>query len=190
MRVIAGSARRINLVTPAGDDTRPTTDRIKETLFNILQPDLYDARFLDLFAGSGGIGIEALSRGASEAVFVERARKPLECIKENLRRTGLFPAARVIESDVYSAIGRLKGSGRFDIIFMDPPYDSDYIKGVLAALRSTDLADEDTMLIAEADRDMDMSFAAELGYRIDRIKNYKTNMHVFMSISTEGEPNA
>ena len=190
MRVIAGSARRINLVTPAGDDTRPTTDRIKETLFNILQPYLYDARFLDLFAGSGGIGIEALSRGAAEAVFVERARKPLECIKENLRRTRLFPAARVIETDVYSGLNRLKGSGKFDIIFMDPPYDSDYISGVLAAIRDTDLIDEDTMIVAETDVSRDLSFIAELGYTVDRIKKYKNNMHIFISLSSGGENHA
>ena len=79
MRVIAGTARRLNLVTVPGTDTRPTTDRIKETLFNILQPDIPGCRFLDLFSGSGGIGIEALSRGAAEAVFVENNRRGPAC---------------------------------------------------------------------------------------------------------------
>ena len=85
MRVIAGKARRLPLKTIEGLDTRPTTDRIKETLFNILQNDLYDIRFLDIFSGSGGIGIEALSRGASEAYFIENNRAAAACIKENLR---------------------------------------------------------------------------------------------------------
>ena len=82
MRVIAGSARRINLVTPSGPHTRPTTDRIKETLFNIIQGDIPDSRFLDLFAGSGGVGIEAVSRGAKEAVFVDTDAQALRCIRE------------------------------------------------------------------------------------------------------------
>ena len=84
MRVIAGKARRLPLKTIEGLDTRPTTDRIKETLFNILQNDLYDIRFLDIFSGSGGIGIEALSRGAKEAVFVENNRAAVRCIQDNL----------------------------------------------------------------------------------------------------------
>ena len=83
MRVIAGKARRLPLKTVPGMDTRPTTDRIKETLFNMLQPELLDSRFLDLFSGSGAIGIEALSRGAAFAVFVEKNPKAVECIKEN-----------------------------------------------------------------------------------------------------------
>ena len=86
MRVIAGSARRTQLKTLEGMDTRPTTDRIKETLFNMIAPYLYDSIFLDLFAGSGGIGIEALSRGAMEAVFVERIRKPWRVSKRTFRR--------------------------------------------------------------------------------------------------------
>lgn len=89
MRVIAGSARSLKLKTLEGIDTRPTTDRIKETLFNMIAPYLYDCEFLDLFAGSGGIGIEALSRGAKEAVFVEKNLKAMECIKENLKFTRL-----------------------------------------------------------------------------------------------------
>lgn len=87
MRVIAGKAKRLQLKTPKGLDTRPTTDRIKETLFNMIQDELYDIRFLDLFAGSGGIGIEALSRGAKEAVFVEQNREACSIIKENLTFT-------------------------------------------------------------------------------------------------------
>lgn len=86
MRVIAGSARRTQLKTLEGMDTRPTTDRIKETLFNMIAPYLYDSIFLDLFAGSGGIGIEALSRGAMEAVFVEKNPKAMACVKETFRR--------------------------------------------------------------------------------------------------------
>ena len=89
MRVIAGSARRIPLVAPEGKNTRPTTDRIKETLFNMLQDDIPGCQFLDLFSGSGGIGIEALSRGAKQAVLVEFGKEALECIRKNLEKTKL-----------------------------------------------------------------------------------------------------
>ena len=89
MRVIAGSAKRLQLKTLDGMETRPTTDRIKETLFNMISPYIYDSIFLDLFSGSGGIGIEALSRGAKEAVFVEKNPRAMECIKENLKYTKL-----------------------------------------------------------------------------------------------------
>lgn len=181
MRVIAGKARRIQLVTPRGSDTRPTTDRIKETLFNILAPDLYDARFLDLFAGCGGIGIEALSRGALEAVFVENGREAIACIKENLRKTRLFTQAQVIECDVIAALRRLETGGKpFDIIFMDPPYEAGYYEKVLSQLASGHLADEDTLIIAETLIGEDLSFAESLGFEINREKEYKTNKHVFL----------
>lgn len=95
MRVIAGTARSLRLKTPEGMDTRPTTDRIKETLFNMLQPYLGDALFVDLFSGSGGIGIEALSRGARHAYFIENERRALSCIQENLQFTHLAEQATV-----------------------------------------------------------------------------------------------
>ena len=109
MRVIAGKARRLPLKTIEGLDTRPTTDRIKETLFNILQNDLYDIRFLDIFSGSGGIGIEALSRGAKEAVFVENNRAAVRCIQDNLKFTHLEQQATVLPFDVLAALARLEG---------------------------------------------------------------------------------
>ena len=120
MRVIAGSARRLLLKTVDGMETRPTTDRIKETLFNMLQNDLYGARFLDLFAGSGAIGIEALSRGAKEAVFVDKGDGQISCIRENLKTTHLEEKARVMSADVTEAVRRLDRDGKsFDFIFMD-----------------------------------------------------------------------
>ena len=100
MRVIAGSARRLQLKTLEGMETRPTTDRIKETLFNMLAPYLYDCIFLDLFAGSGGIGIEALSRGAMEAVFVEKNPRAMQCVKENLLHTRLERKGMTMSMDI------------------------------------------------------------------------------------------
>ena len=118
MRVIAGSARRISLKTPKGLDTRPTTDRLKETLFNILQYDLADCCFLDLFAGSGGIGIEALSRGAAQCILVDQNREAVACIRENLQVTHLTEQATVMCCDALTALSRLEGKYCFDYIFI------------------------------------------------------------------------
>ena len=134
MRVIAGTARSLRLKTPEGMDTRPTTDRIKETLFNMLQPDLGGALFVDLFSGSGGIGIEALSRGAQHAYFVENDRKALACIMENLRFTRLADQATVLKTDVLSALYGIHEK-EADIIFMDPPYDCGHEKRVFSVLK-------------------------------------------------------
>ena len=123
MRVIAGTARSLPLKTPEGMDTRPTTDRIKETLFNMLQTYIPDCVFVDIFSGSGGIGIEALSRGASQAVFVEQNRKAAACIEENLNHTHLREKAVVMSKDVMTALRILEDKKQaFDYIFMDPPY--------------------------------------------------------------------
>lgn len=181
MRVIAGTARRTQLKTPAGMETRPTTDRIKETLFNMLQPYLCDCRFLDLFSGSGGIGIEALSRGAERAVFMETGDDPVRCIKENLRNTRLDSKAEVMKMDVISGVRQLHQRGeQFDIIFMDPPYKCQWEQKVLEEIKSLNIAHEDTMIIFEASLDTDISYLSNLGYTIHKIKKYKTNMHVFL----------
>ncbi len=181
MRVIAGSARRTNLVTPAGMDTRPTTDRIKETLFNIINYDLPDCRFLDLFAGSGGIGIEALSRGAAEAVFVEQAEEPLRCIRTNIEKTGFDKVSRVLAMDVLGALKTLAAAAEpFDIIFMDPPYQGGWEERVLRILSDSPLCDEDTQIIVEAALDTSFEFAETLGFEVVREKCYKTNKHVFL----------
>ncbi|MGN0160419.1 MAG: 16S rRNA (guanine(966)-N(2))-methyltransferase RsmD [Lachnospiraceae bacterium] len=180
MRVIAGTARSLPLKTVEGLDTRPTTDRIKETLFNMLQGDIPGARFLDLFAGSGAIGIEALSRGASEAVFVENARAACACIRENLQFTKLMDRAAVMECDCLTALHRLKGKGVFDVIFMDPPYRHGHEKAVLEALVSNDIADEYTLIIFEASLDTDIDFVVDLGYDLVKVKEYKTNKHIFV----------
>ena len=180
MRVIAGSARSLKLKTLDGMDTRPTTDRIKETLFNIINPSICGSIFLDLFSGSGGIGIEALSRGAREAFFVEKNPKAMACIRENLKFTRLESRAVTITRDVMDALYRLEGEKVFDIIFMDPPYDREYEKSVLRYLSESDLVYEDTMIIVEASKDTDFSYAKDLGLNIFREKIYKTNKHVFL----------
>lgn len=183
MRVISGSARRIQLKTVEGMGTRPTTDRIKETLFNILQPELYRARFLDLFSGSGAIGIEALSRGCGMAVFVENDREATACIRENLERTKLFGTAEVMQKDVFAALEMLEKEGKsFDIIFMDPPYDRLFEKKLLDRLSGSALIHEETLIVVEASLKTDFSYIEDSGYKIIREKRYKTNKHLFLTI--------
>ncbi|MBQ9885796.1 MAG: 16S rRNA (guanine(966)-N(2))-methyltransferase RsmD [Lachnospiraceae bacterium] len=187
MRVIAGSARRIQLKTVDGMETRPTTDRIKETLFNILQMDIQGSVFLDLFAGSGAIGIEALSRGAKEAVFVENSKKACECIRINLEKTRLKDEALVMETDVIAALHRLNGKDRlFDIIFMDPPYELGIEPQVLSALADADYVDDYTIIVIEAKLDKDFDFVGNYGFYVTREKTYKTNKHVFLKKKKEG----
>ena len=180
MRVIAGKARRLNLKTVPGLDTRPTTDRIKETLFNILQPELPDCRFLDLFSGSGAIGIEALSRGAASAVFVEKNPKACACIRENLSFTKLADGGKLLNMDVLQALRSLEGKGVFDCIFMDPPYRQELEKQVLEYLAESTILDVNTLIVVEADLYTSFDYVESIGYRQLRSKEYKTNKHVFL----------
>ena len=180
MRIIAGTARSLPLKTIEGMDTRPTTDRIKETLFNMLQNDVPGCYFLDLFAGSGAIGIEALSRGAAEAVFVEKNPKACACIRENLAFTKLAEGGKLLNMDVLQALRSLEGKGVFDIIFMDPPYNNELERQVLEYLKDSTVADKNTLIIVEADLQTDFSYVESLGYRQLRSKEYKTNKHVFL----------
>lgn len=180
MRVIAGKARRVPLKTVEGLSTRPTTDRIKETLFNMISFQLCDSTFLDLFAGSGAIGIEALSRGAKEAVFVEMNPKAAACIRENLKNTKLESQATLLVTEVISGLKRLNSTKKFDYIFMDPPYDNLLEKEVLSYIASSDLLEEGALIIVEASLETDFSYLAEMGYRVIKRKEYKTNVHMFI----------
>lgn len=180
MRVIAGSARRLQLITPKGLETRPTTDQIKETLFNIIMPDIYDANFLDLFSGSGGIGIEALSRGSRHATFVENSKPALKCIEQNLKTTHFTDSSTVYPMDVFSALNQLQGKECFDIVFMDPPYNMELERQVLERLNTSSLLHEDSLVIIEASISTDIDYIGSLNFEIEKIKQYKNNMHIFL----------
>ena len=134
-RVIAGSARGLRLEAP-GPGTRPFGDRVKQTLFAVLEPDLPGAHVLDLFAGSGAAGIEALSRGAASATFIERDTDAIRVIAANLAHTHLTERAAVVRAEALSWLGRAEtGQTRFGVVIVDPPYDQqDLLKGALAAL--------------------------------------------------------
>lgn len=179
MRVIAGTAGSLRLKTPEGQDTRPTTDRIKETLFNMLTPYLEGGVFVDLFAGSGGIGLEALSRGASKCYFVEKDARAMQCIKENAAFTKLADRSVFLRADVFGTLPQIPEK-KADVIFMDPPYGHLYEKKVLELLSVISYVTEDTLIIAEAALDTDFSYLEALGFLIVKEKRYKTNMHLFV----------
>lgn len=178
MRVIAGTARRQLLVAPRGMDTRPTQDIIKETLFNMIQFDIPGSVFLDLCAGSGSIGIEALSRGASKAYFAENGREAAACIQENLKKTHFEQAGVLLKMDVLSALHHIH-ERHVDIVYMDPPYDSDIIRSCLAAMKDLPMIDENTMIIAETSLESDLGDEEDLGYTLVREKDYKSQRHLF-----------
>ncbi len=179
MRVIAGSRRSLPLKTLEGDNTRPTADKYKETLFNCLQMDVPESLFLDLFSGSGAIGIEALSRGAKHAVLVENNKQALDIIKQNIHFTKFENEAEIVKSDVISYLSRL-GKVNFDIIFIDPPYGKGLEKEALEILSTKTFTNPDFKIVVEAKLEEDFSFIDDTKFMIYKTKNYKTNKHVFL----------
>ena len=167
------------LKTPEGPDTRPTTDRIKETLFNVMQNDVPGAVFVDLFSGSGGIGIEALSRGAKKAYFVENGAKPISCIEQNLTFTKMTDRAVVLKQDATAALYNIYEK-EVDIIFMDPPYDQAFEERILSLLSGMKYVIEDTLIVVEASLHTDFSYLGEMGFALIKEKKYKTNKHMFI----------
>ncbi len=144
MRIISGKARGRRLKTLPGNNTRPTTDRVKETIFNLIQSYVMDSSVLDLFSGSGSLGLEALSRGASSATLVEGNRKAQKIIEENINIVNM-ENANLIKKDVYSYIP----NEAFDIIFMDPPYDKQHVSKTLHHIIEYNMLKEDGILIIE-----------------------------------------
>lgn len=147
MRVITGKARGVQLKTPQGMQTRPTADRVKEALFSIIQFDLPGARVLDLFAGTGQLGIEALSRDAKEAVFVDEREDACALVRENLKRTRLEGQGRVLRSDYLAYLSRCRE--HFDIIFLDPPYAEVFLENALKRITEIDILQSNGIIVAE-----------------------------------------
>ena len=181
MRVIAGIARSVPLITPRGLETRPTSDQIKETLFNMLQGYTEGANFLDLYAGSGQIGIEALSRGAEFAAFVEKSDEAVKCIKANVDKTKFADKSMILKLEVLSGIRTLElEKKQFDIVFLDPPYNQGLEQGILTALVGSAILNDEFIIIVEASKNTDFSFVDYLGLKIVKDKIYKNNRHLFL----------
>ena len=147
MRVITGTARGRQLKTPKGLSTRPTADRVKEGIFSIIQFEVEGRRVLDLFAGSGQLGIEALSRGASHAVFVDQGAEPISAIKENLLKTGLSDRASIVRADYQSYLSGVRE--QFDIVFLDPPYAEKFLEIAIKSISEIDILRQGGIIICE-----------------------------------------
>jgi len=188
MRVVAGAARGIPLKAPKGDQVRPTVDRLKETLFNMIQAEIYDRVVLDVFAGSGALGIEALSRGARSAYFCEKDRTAMEVIRDNLRRTKLEDKAQVLAGDFSGGLGKIQMIGiQADLVFLDPPYQEESLyQRAIAALTEKNLLAEGALIIAETKSGFDFSFLEKYDtIKIEKYKRFKTNQYIFMRFGRE-----
>ena len=168
MRVITGKARGVQLKTPEGMLTRPTADRVKEALFSIINFDLPGAVVLDLFGGTGQLGIEALSRGANSAVFVDQREDACKIIRENLRRTKLESQGRVVRSDYLDYLRRSRE--KFDIILLDPPYAEVFLENALKCITEIDILKSGGIIVAERPVEKELPFEFE-GYT--RSRDYK-----------------
>ena len=168
MRVITGTARGISLKTPEGMQTRPTADRVKEALFSIINFDIPGAKVLDLFGGTGQLGIEALSRGAASAVFVDAREDACRLIRENLRRTKLEQNARVVRSDYLEYLNRCRE--QYNIILLDPPYAEVFLENAIKKITEIDILQSDGIIVAERPLGKELPWEFE-GYT--RSKDYK-----------------
>jgi len=150
MRVISGKARGTSLKAPEGLNTRPTTDRVKESVFNIIQSRLYDSVVIDLFSGSGNLGIESLSRNANKAYFIDNNKDSIQSIKENLKKTNLIDNSIVMQMDILSAMNKLSNQGvKANIIFLDPPYSKGLVAPTLDGIFSFELLQNDGIVVVE-----------------------------------------
>lgn len=166
MRVITGTARGRKLKEPANYDIRPTTDNVKESIFNIIQFDIEGRRVLDLFAGTGQLGIECLSRGARSVTFVDQSREAVELVKTNLKTCGF--EARVVTDD---AIGFLSRGGKYDLILLDPPYATNLLDKALVIINSVDILSEGGIIVCESGREKSMP-EMKAPYRKNKEYNY------------------
>ena len=150
MRIISGKARGTKLYTLEGENTRPTLDRVKESIFNIIQSEIEGAKILDLFAGSGAIGLEFLSRGAEKAVLCDNSKEAINIIKKNIEKTHMENQCNIIHVDFENCLEKIKNE-QFDIIYLDPPYDTDYIYIAIQKIIKLDMITKENLIIIETD---------------------------------------
>ena len=168
MRVITGKARGVTLKTPEGLQTRPTSDRVKEALFSIINFDIPGSRVLDLFGGTGQLGIEALSRGAKSATFVDTGEPACRLIRENLKRTKLEAEGKVVRSDYLAYLNHCRE--QFDIIFLDPPYAEVFLENALKRIAEIDILQSNGIIVTERPLGKELPWEPE-GFT--RSKDYK-----------------
>lgn len=183
MRIISGSARGTKLVTLLGENTRPTLDRVKEPLFSIIQNKILDSTVLDLFSGSGALGIESLSRGAKTAVFCDKNKEAIKIISKNIEKTKLKESSIVINDDYIRCLEILRDKNmKFDIIFLDPPYKTNFAINALKRILELDLLAQNGIVIIETDEEeRNVEGIKEININIDKIKKYGRVKLMFLS---------
>lgn len=178
MRVISGKARGHTLKASKGLNTRPTTDRVKESIFNIIQTKLCGSIVIDLFAGSGGLGIEALSRNADKAYFIDNNKNSIQTTKENLKKTNLINNSEMIQTDVLNGIIRLsKHKIKANVIFLDPPYSKGFIEPTLEAIFSYNILQPDGIVVVEH------NIREGVSNSVHKLKKYRTNRYGDIAVS-------
>ena len=179
MRIISGKARGTKLFTLDGENTRPTLDRVKEPLFSIIMNEIPDAKVLDLFAGSGALGLEALSRGAEHVVLCDNSRDAIKVINNNLAKTKLDTYAEIINEDFKKCLKKLQGR-RFDLIFIDPPYETNNIEIAVKQILELDLLAKDGVIVAETDREEIIEKIKNIDICIEDIRHYGRVILIFL----------
>ena len=188
MRIITGSARGAALKTLEGERTRPTAEKVKEAVFSALQFDLEGRSFLDLFAGSGQMGLEALSRGARRAVFIDESREAMEIVKENAKKTGFFDLSHFLVSDYRNYLRKAAGKEKFDIVFIDPPYAAELVGDALARILSSDLARPGCLLVCESGSPDIFKGHEEIASRFETVKYQRygiAHVHILRLLESE-----
>ena len=178
MRIISGKARGTKLFTLDGLNTRPTLDRVKEPLFSIIQEYVLDSDVLDLFAGSGALGLEALSRGAKSVILCDNSKEAVDIIYKNITKTKLN--AEVINNDFVKTLKRLDGR-QFDIIFLDPPYETNYLEEAINQICELNLLKENGLIIAETDNQEKVEKIKKLDITISDIRKYGRVILIFLN---------
>jgi len=186
VRVISGSARGLKLNTPGDDRVRPTTDRVKESMFNIIQDWVYDSQVLDLFAGSGALGIEALSRGASQAVFCDNSLDSIKIIKSNIEKARVVDRSQIVSGDFKRCLRDMEAKNQsFDMIFVDPPYYEGLFEEVLDTIRSCKILKKDGIVIVEHDAKRPIGQVE--GLEVYKEKKYGITMLTFYCLEDDDE---
>ena len=179
MRIISGRARGTKLYTLGGESTRPTLDRVKESLFNIIQNKIEDANFLDLFSGSGAIGLEALSRGAKKTIFCDFSKQAIEIINKNIKKTHLEDNSKVYNLDYKKALKEIKE--KQDIIYIDPPYKTDFAIQAINEIIKLNIIDENSIIIVETDDEKIIENIEKLEIEIQDKRKYGRAYLIFLN---------
>ena len=186
MKIITGTAKGKSLKTLPSDDTRPTSERIKEAMFSSIQFDIESRRVLDLFAGSGQLGLEALSRGALSCTFIDSSREAIEVVKANIAHTGFGDKSKTLVSDAANYVRKAAGKQTFDLVFIDPPYKSKCAVELLSKIeRAGILADGALVVIESGEEVIDLERLPK--FEVTKAKQYgkKTALHIFIYRKTE-----